>query len=129
MTNKPGTRSADLQTAVPQVFSVPVVRCLAPNRSKTDPASQDCRLQIGDTADYKSALRPRGVVSLSWHRDCRALGAAMFSAFFFMNAQSAELTNSTSLRDEWVDADTGHRVVRLSRLPGSSESFYFHQNA
>ena len=35
----------------------------------------------------------------------------------------------SSLRDEWVDADTGHRVVRLSRLPGTSQSFYFHQNA
>lgn len=33
------------------------------------------------------------------------------------------------LRDDWIDADTGHRVVRLSRLPGTSESFYFHQNA
>jgi oligogalacturonide lyase len=33
------------------------------------------------------------------------------------------------LRDEWVDAETGHRVVRLSRLPGESQSFYFHQNA
>src|ERR1044071_7411391 len=29
---------------------------------------------------------------------------------------------------EWVDPDTGHRVVRLSREPGS-ESLYFHQNA
>jgi oligogalacturonide lyase len=29
---------------------------------------------------------------------------------------------------EWVDPDTGHRVVRLSREPGSS-SLYFHQNA
>jgi oligogalacturonide lyase len=28
---------------------------------------------------------------------------------------------------EWVDPDTGHRVVRLSDEPGSS-SFYFHQN-
>ena len=33
------------------------------------------------------------------------------------------------LRDAWIDASTGHRVVRLSRLPGESESFYFHQNA
>ncbi len=33
------------------------------------------------------------------------------------------------LRDEWVDPDTGHRVVRLSRVPGRSISFYFHQNA
>lgn len=29
---------------------------------------------------------------------------------------------------EWVDPATGHRIVRLSREPGSS-SFYFHQNA
>ena len=29
---------------------------------------------------------------------------------------------------DWVDAATGHRVVRLSREPGSA-SLYFHQNA
>src|SRR5215210_8398741 len=28
---------------------------------------------------------------------------------------------------EWVDSDTGHRVVRLSEEPGS-QSLYFHQN-
>ena len=28
---------------------------------------------------------------------------------------------------EWIDPDTGHRIVRLSDEPGSS-SFYFHQN-
>jgi oligogalacturonide lyase len=28
---------------------------------------------------------------------------------------------------EWIDPDTGHRVVRLSNEPGSS-TFYFHQN-
>ena len=32
-------------------------------------------------------------------------------------------------RDDWIDADTGHRVLRLSRTPGTNESFYFHQNA
>jgi oligogalacturonide lyase len=31
------------------------------------------------------------------------------------------------LPKEWVDPDTGHRVVRLSEEPGSS-SLYFHQN-
>lgn len=40
-----------------------------------------------------------------------------------------ERNADTRLRDEWIDPDTGHRVVRLSRLPGESESFYFHQNA
>ena len=29
---------------------------------------------------------------------------------------------------EWIDPDTGHRVVRLSREPGTA-SLYFHQNA
>ncbi|MBV9865566.1 MAG: hypothetical protein JO316_09465 [Abitibacteriaceae bacterium] len=29
---------------------------------------------------------------------------------------------------EWIDADTGHRVIRLSQEPGSA-SLYFHQNA
>src|SRR5918997_3000750 len=28
---------------------------------------------------------------------------------------------------EWIDPDTGHRVVRLSEEPGS-QSLYFHQN-
>jgi oligogalacturonide lyase len=34
-----------------------------------------------------------------------------------------------TLRTEWTDSDTGHRVIRISRIPGESESFYFHQNA
>src|SRR6266850_7611429 len=38
-------------------------------------------------------------------------------------------TLSESRRDEWTDPDTGHRVLRLSRIPAESESFYFHQNA
>ena len=29
---------------------------------------------------------------------------------------------------DWIDPDTGHRIVRLSPQPGS-ESLYFHQNA
>src|ERR1044071_6755821 len=28
---------------------------------------------------------------------------------------------------EWIDPDTGHRVIRLSNEPGSA-SLYFHQN-
>src|SRR5215475_3949455 len=32
------------------------------------------------------------------------------------------------LPTEWIDPDTGHRVVRLSREPGTA-SLYFHQNA
>ena len=37
------------------------------------------------------------------------------------------LTLSQELPREWIDPDTGHRIVRLSDDAGSS-SFYFHQN-
>jgi oligogalacturonide lyase len=50
-------------------------------------------------------------------------------AIGFSVAICAFNTHSETLRDEWADPDTGHRVVRLSRIPGESESFYFHQNA
>ena len=30
--------------------------------------------------------------------------------------------------NEWIDKDTHHKVIRLSRLDGNSESFYFHNN-
>ncbi len=33
-----------------------------------------------------------------------------------------------ALPTEWIDPDTGHRVIRLSREPGTA-SLYFHQNA
>lgn len=35
--------------------------------------------------------------------------------------------NSTEPPREWIDPDTGHRIVRISDEPGS-QSFYFHQN-
>ncbi|MEP6850147.1 MAG: oligogalacturonate lyase family protein, partial [Acidobacteriota bacterium] len=43
-------------------------------------------------------------------------------SFRVLSAQTAEPPT------DWVDPDTGHRIVRLSREPGS-ESLYFHQNA
>lgn len=42
--------------------------------------------------------------------------------FLSLSAQTTEPPR------EWIDPDTGHRVVRLSDEPGSS-TFYFHQNA
>jgi oligogalacturonide lyase len=30
--------------------------------------------------------------------------------------------------EEWLDPTTGHRVTRLSRVPGASTGLYFHQN-
>jgi oligogalacturonide lyase len=43
-----------------------------------------------------------------------------------VHAQRASSSQPTEPPTEWVDAKTGHRVVRLSREPGSA-SLYFHQ--
>ena len=40
----------------------------------------------------------------------------------------AGFTSAQELPREWIDPDTGHRVIRLSDEPGSA-SLYFHQNA
>lgn len=34
-------------------------------------------------------------------------------------------TGGQPMPDEWIDKDTGHRVVKLTRRPGSNASFYF----
>ena len=49
-------------------------------------------------------------------------GLFVFLAAFAVAAQAQELPR------EWIDPDTGHRVVRLSDDNGSA-SLYFHQNA
>src|SRR5262245_21203462 len=51
-------------------------------------------------------------------------GAALLVAVWGMTA----LGQTAEPPLDWVDPDTGHRVVRLSREVGS-ESLYFHQNA
>ena len=41
---------------------------------------------------------------------------------------SARVFSADEPPTEWIDAATGHKVIRLSREPGSA-SLYFHQNA
>ncbi len=41
---------------------------------------------------------------------------------------TSTLAQTQQLPKEWIDPDTGHRVIRLSEEPGSA-SLYFHQNA
>jgi oligogalacturonide lyase len=48
-----------------------------------------------------------------------AILMVVFSSFLAVRAQEPPV--------EWIDPDTGHRIVRLSKEPGSS-SLYFHQN-
>jgi oligogalacturonide lyase len=48
-------------------------------------------------------------------------------AFTGVSCGRSEKTSQT-LRDEWIDKDTGHKVIRLSRRDGNYDMFYFHQN-
>ena len=44
-------------------------------------------------------------------------------------AQPVMETGGQAMPDEWIDKDTKHRVVKLTRMPGRSNlSFYFHNN-
>lgn len=45
-----------------------------------------------------------------------------------LNGQLPILETGTNAEtpEEWIDTDTGHRVVRLSRRKGENRSFYFH---
>lgn len=38
------------------------------------------------------------------------------------------LETGAKMPDEWIDKDTHHKIVRLTRKEGSNYSFYFHNN-
>ncbi len=54
----------------------------------------------------------------------KQLGSISLLAVFMLEARLLAQTNGPT---EWIDPDTGHRVVQLSREPGS-ESLYFNLN-
>jgi oligogalacturonide lyase len=59
------------------------------------------------------------------HKICGvALGLSLVA---FGCSTPASRPHAAAPPTEWIDRDTGHRVVRLSREPGS-QSLYFHQN-
>lgn len=43
-------------------------------------------------------------------------------------AQPVMETGGQKMPDEWIDKDTHHKIVKLTRIPGSNFSFYFHNN-
>lgn len=51
-----------------------------------------------------------------------------FTPLLPMLMASARVLSADEPLTEWIDAATGHKVIRLAREPGSA-SFYFHQNA
>src|SRR5689334_11648707 len=55
-----------------------------------------------------------------------ASAALLHSCLFLIGVSHSALAQEEPPTD-WVEPATGHRVVRLSREPGS-QSLYFHQN-
>ena len=51
-----------------------------------------------------------------------------YRLFSLLACAAGLLSAQSNLPTEWVDTDTGHRVIRLSREDGT-QSLYFHQNA
>jgi oligogalacturonide lyase len=43
-------------------------------------------------------------------------------------AQPVLETGGKKMPEEWIDRDTRHKVIRLSRKEGSNNSFYFHND-
>ena len=50
------------------------------------------------------------------------------SLTFPVQAQPVLETGGKKMPDEWIDKDTRHKVMRLSRKEGRNLSFYFHNN-
>src|SRR5205809_250945 len=99
-------------------------------------ATQRCQLVFSLRSGQSVYMLPpayRKGASRPLNRNARTWPSALLAGLAALLAATAAAQNATApatrLRDEWVDPDTGHRVVRLSRIPGESESFYFHQNA
>src|ERR1051326_3529686 len=57
----------------------------------------------------------------------RGVHSMRFVVLFALITIFTIVTSAQELPREWIDPDTGHRVVRLSDEPGSA-SLYFHQN-
>ena len=57
------------------------------------------------------------------------LPAVLTMGMFGVQAQTPVMeTGGKAMPAEWIDKDTGHKVVRLVNLPDSNASFYFNNN-
>jgi len=67
---------------------------------------------------------------LAWLRLCLLLAASALACPAAEPAPvnvSSEATATVEPPTSWIDADTGHRVIRLTREPNSA-SLYFNEN-
>jgi oligogalacturonide lyase len=56
------------------------------------------------------------------------LFALCFSFAAHVLAQPVLKTGGAKMPDEWIDADTHHKIIKLTKREGSNMSFYFHNN-
>ena len=56
----------------------------------------------------------------------KTTASLILSGICLLTARVQADTNTNSLPADWIDPDTGHRVIRISTQPDSA-SFYFHQ--
>jgi len=55
--------------------------------------------------------------------------ACLSASIISISAQPVLETGGKPMPDEWIDKDTKHKVIRISRIAGNSNlSFYFHNN-
>jgi oligogalacturonide lyase len=57
-----------------------------------------------------------------------SISAFSFLPLLHADAQPVLKTGSGPMPEEWIDADTHHKVIKLTRREGSNMSFYFHNN-
>lgn len=55
-------------------------------------------------------------------------GAMVIFKIHFAEAQTLMETGGQTMPNQWIDKDTHHKVIKLSRLEGNNGSFYFHNN-
>jgi oligogalacturonide lyase len=56
------------------------------------------------------------------------LPAALILFSFTSFGQEVLETGGQKMPDQWIDKDTHHKIIRLSRKEGNNSSFYFHNN-
>ncbi|HEX8038367.1 MAG TPA: hypothetical protein VF490_04430 [Chryseosolibacter sp.] len=57
-----------------------------------------------------------------------ALVLLLVAVMYQVVAQPVLPTGGKKMPDEWIDQDTHHRILRLTRKPGNNASFYFHND-
>lgn len=56
------------------------------------------------------------------------LSLVLLFAFNQEEIPALETGSQKPMPDEWIDSETGHKVIKLTRIPGDNRSFYFHNN-